>query len=351
MNHKAYWRYQFVRDWPLLLTLLAVEVLFSLIALLSSLTPTPSISSYAQTLFLLTLYPSFALSYLYPLWHKSKLWNRRSADLYLGLPINKKGLYLDDLFLGLAEMLALFTISYCFGLLFAPLSGAHLWIDPAAGGWGLAMGLLLIATGYGLSSGIVSCANNAFDASVFLVLFLLGEIVLTYELGTYLPSTCSSAYSYGSCTSRTDYAFAPYGFHHALLDHTYDTYGLYNDVAIPPWVIVIHILSGIISAILGYFLSRDWRAEKAQTPSKSWYGYPLFSALPLAFLVGLEFPYFFSDTNWSVPLALWAIGTLLYAVLNFIGERKIRFGWKNILFYLGGLSFGYLFAFLMWHYV
>ena len=228
---------------------------------------------------------------------------------------------------------------------------AHAWILPADGGYALLFALLATITGYLLSSGIVSCANNAFDATVFLALFILGQAALSYDIGNNLRTSCAESSSlYYSCPSQTDYVLAPLCFYHALLDNTYDSYHLYNTGAMPVWVIIVHVLSGIIFAILGYFLSKNWKSEKAQTPSRAWYNYPLFSAFPFTFLIGLEFPYFFTSYNWTVPLVLFAVGTLLYWILIFIGERKIRFRWNAAYIYLGAVASGYLLAFLLWKY-
>lgn len=343
MNHRSYWRYQFLKDFPLLAILLVVEILLAIFSLLTNL----DADSYKLTFAYVFIAGISLIAYFFPLAHKAKLYNRRSVDLYLSLPLDKKGIYIADLLLGLSELFVLFLIYYAFGLIFSTMSYHHEVFSSAGAGYLFAYGLMALITAYTLSEGIIATANNAFDAVLFLILFALAEVALTYEIAEAIPSTCYMSSS-SPCPDTVDFAFAPLSFFRALEDHGIDTYHVDHNDPLPDFVPIIHLMSGLVSALIGFVLSSKWKAENAAQPTKVWYGYPLFTSLAFAFLIGYGFPYYFQKINgWTLALSLFGVGTLLYLILIFVGQRKIRLHWRDVFFYLGSVGFGYLLAYLI----
>jgi hypothetical protein len=345
MKHGRYLFYQLKKDLPFLCLMFGIEVLS--LASIIIITRTSYGSSFAENFFIYGVIMAFAMAYLFPLVHKAKFFAKRSADLYLSLPLSKKGIYLDDAVLGLGELLVLFLLYYSIGLLFTPLALSGDWIGATWAGYFFLFGLFGILTGYGLSLGITSAANNVLDAVIFLVLALVtmfGLSALYSSLHSYYFAHSSSEYY---LLFNYDYVgFPPAALARGLIDRTFGTLSTYHHDVLPLRVNFIHLAIAFLFAIGGYFLSKKWQAELSQTPSMAWYGYPLHCALALTFFLGIDGPHL-GQNDTTLLFVVFCIGTLLFAIVYFIGQRKIRLGWGLIISYSASVFFGYGFAAIM----
>jgi len=344
MKHAGYLLYQFKKDLPYLFLLFGVEVLS--LAIMIMLSRTTNGDLYTQNLFIYGVVWAFILAYLFPLIHKAKLYSKRSCDVYLSLPLSKKGIYIIDALLGLFELLLLFVLFSSSGLLFAPLVLEGKWIGAVWAGYFFLYGFLALLTGYGFGLGLTSCANNMLDALIFLVLGLLAMFGLTCNIASIHSYYCLSSDLSGFSLITTDdfIAFPPSALTKGLVDRTYERLYLYEKEVLPLYVNFIHLGFALIAALLGYHASKKWKAEESQTPSLRWYGYPLLSALALTFYLGISAPSLVKSGETAALFVIFGIGTLLYLIVYFIGQRKIRLSWRLLVSYTASVAFGYIFS-------
>jgi ABC-2 type transport system permease protein len=344
MKYARYLFHQFKKDLPYFFLLFGVEVLSLAIMIMLSRTTNGDI--YIQNFFIYGVVWAFVLAYLFPLIHKAKLFSKRSCDVYLSLPLSKKGIYIVDALLGLGELLLLFALFYSCGLLLAPLALEGKWIGAIWAGYFFLYGLLALLTGYGFGLGLTSCANNILDALIFLVLGIVAMFGLTCNIVSiysyYYPSRDSSSFS---LITKYDFiAFPPSALTKGLVDRTYDHLYLYKAEVLPLYVNFIHLGFALVASLLGYYASKKWKAEESQTPSLRWYGYPLLSALALTFYLGIDAPGLVNNGETTTLFVLFGIGTLLYLIVYFIGQRKIRLSWPLLISYAASIAFGYIFS-------
>jgi ABC-2 type transport system permease protein len=344
MKYARYLFYQFKKDLSYLFLIFGVEVLSLAIMIILSRTSNGDI--YTQGFFVYGVILAFMMAYLFPLIHKAKLYSKRSCDIYLSLPLSKKGIFIIDALLGLFELLLLFALFYSSGLLLAPLALEGKWIGAVWAGYFFLYGFLAILTAYGFGLGLTSCANNILDALIFLALGLVAMFGLTCDIASiyayYYPA---NDYSSFYLIATYDYiAFPLSALTKGLVDRTYDRLYLYQKEMLPLYVNFIHLGLAIVVALLGYLASKKWKAEESQTPSLHWYGYPLLSALALTFYLGLSAPSLVKEGETATLFVIFGIGTLLYFIVYFIGQRKIRLSWRLLISYTASVSFGYIFA-------
>jgi hypothetical protein len=340
MNHKRYFLFQLKRDIPLLGVIFAILMMIGFIYTLLSVQE-QTVAYYGRSVDSFLVWVAMGLGFFFPLAHKRKLYNKRSCDIYLSLPLTEKGIYLDDALLGLAEIILEFTFLYALLILCAPLSESHEWIGAVYAGYIYGYGLLALLIPYLTALGITSCANNMLDAITLLCLWGLALFLLGGEIQEMTPSKTGSYSS--SVSFAYSYTFPPLLLENSLLERTFSDRYTYDWEKLPVWGPFIHLAIGAIWAGIGYFLSRNWHAEESQGPSKHFYGYPLFAGLALSFTVGLNFGTI-GTANWTMMLIAIVIGTIIYWIVAFIGERKIRFSWLNVIFYGAGVAEGFLFA-------
>jgi hypothetical protein len=343
MKHGRYLFFQFKKDLPFCFLLFGIELLSLAVMMITN--RSVGAEDYFATSFLIYgVIFAFLMAYVYPLVHKAKFFSKRSTDLYLSLPLSKKGIYRDDALLGLGELLLLFTLFYSLGLLLAPLTSGK-WIGAVWAGYFFLYGLLGILTGYGFGLGISSCANNILDAVIFLVLALIamfGFSALFASLRSYYSSTTKDT-SYSLIFTFDSMGFPPAALAKGLVDRTLDSRMEYAEEKLPLYINFIHLAIALLYAVAGYFLSAKWQAEKSQTPSLSWYGYPLHTALALTFYLGIDGENL-GKNDTTTLLVVFCIGTLLFAIVYFIGQRKIRLSWSLLISYVASVFFGYGFA-------
>lgn len=342
MNHKRYFLFQFKRDLPLLALILGVLLVIGTIIGLEE-THANFIAEYGRNAFTWLIWSSYLLAYLFPLAHKRKFFNKRSCDLYLSLPVTKKGLYLDDAILGFLEILLETTLFYACLMLFSPLTLDNGWIRASYAGYAYGYLLLALLVGYLTSLGITSCANSLLDALILLSLYVLYQFLLGGVIISSVPYGKAFFYDGHSISIDQYYTFPALYFEQSLLVRTFNARIVYEEGAYPVWWALAHLGFALGFAIVGYFLSKKWHPEESQSPSRHFYGYPLFAGLAMSVTVGINFREL-GTPNWSTVLIQVAIGSLIYWIIAFIGERKIRFNWMNLSFYFGGVIEGFLLA-------
>src|SRR5574344_817951 len=342
MNHKRYFLFQLKRDLPLLSFVLGILLVIGGIIGLEE-ARSFRVEYYGRNAFMWFIWVAYALAYFFPLVHKRKFFNKRSCDLYLSLPVAKKGLYFDDALLGFLEVLGEFTIFYACLILFSPLTKDQGWIDGAYAGYAYGYSLLAILVAYLTSLGITSSANNLLDAIILLSLWCLAQFLFGGVIMGTVPSDKAFLYKNHQFWIHQDYTFPGLFFERSLLARTYLRANYVDAGVFPVWLSFVHLFIGLLWFFYGYCLSNKWQAEESQGTSHHFYGYSLFCGVALACTVGINFGYF-GTPNWTTLLVQAAIGSVIYWIIAFIGERKIRFSVMNISFYFGSMATGFLTA-------
>lgn len=345
MNHKRYFLFQFKKDIPLLGVIFAILMMTAFLYCLMAVQE-HGIAYYGRSIEPFLIWVASILGFFFPLAHKRKLYGKRSCDIYLGLPLTKKGIYLDDALLGLGEIILEFTAFYAVFMLCSPLNEDHDWISAAFAGYIYGDSLLALLIPYLMALGITSCANNMLDALTLLSLWALALFLLGGEIQELTPTRGGSYYTSSSFSLDWSYTFLPLFLSEILDKQTFSYAYNSNPGSIPFWAAFIHLAIAIAISVVGYFVSKNWKAEESQGPSKHFYGYPLFAGLALSFTVGLSFGSI-GTSNWTIVLIAIVIGTIVYWIVAFVGERKIRFTWLNVVFYLASVGEGFLFAVIL----
>lgn len=261
----------------------------------------------------------------------SPLKNKRGADLYYGLPLNKKQLYTQFYVKGLLEIVISYSITFILGLAVTLLKGYdfnYLYYLPL-----FFMLLIAIIAYYTFNVFLFLRSNRTIDGVLFIILYIAVAFAV-YAVGIHLfgfkgepftpfqPITAISSF-YKQQIEGYEYF--------ELLSHSL---GLKMSVG---WL----LLSGLLGVFALCYPKYD-RPENIQQISNSWIGYKVI--IPI-----LLFSVIFVMSFGTFAFVL--VSSLMYTVVAYIGyviyERTFKISLTSLIVLLSttvaGLTFYYLF--------
>jgi MFS family permease len=345
MKHFAYIRYSFKKDLPILLLAFAIAFVGILSSLLGNLSYEADDSFFTAVNTFLG-WALFVLAFAFPLWQKGKGFTKRSYDLYGALPLTKKGVFLDDLLLGLTEFILIAFLSWVFLASFAPLTASHTGLRSTYLGYALGYYVLDVVIGFLFGTAIVSRAHSLIDGVLFLALAFLGALCFGEALVGILPTSGINPYAYAAFPGLA-YCLTPSGVITLLFQATAGRNVTQDYERVPLYPVMIQLGIALLLVLLCYLFASKEKGEEAQLPNNGPFGYPLFEAFALAGAVGIESQEYFNNLS-VYPLIILGVATLFYVIIAFVGQRKIRFTWSIVYAYLIGAGVGYTFAFALY---
>lgn len=329
----SYWKCNIKRTLPLFITIsviaLIIPIVFA-IGLSASIntenTYIPNSNTY--TFAMILFYLASAIAIMMPFNFHSKIWHKRSTDIYLSLPVNRNDIFFGDYLLGLAEAIIPFLLAFSIGFFIIPLAAKGLWMNASLvfGSMGLTiLGILIV---YSLSFGISYFANNSLDAILFLAFSSFVPVIFY--------SFFASAFS--SFTKEN----VPFFF--TLFQNIYPESGIQNLISylsnpteatntmyFEKWMSVLFSFVVALAFMVGaYFHFKGWKAEEAGKVSTSIFGYyfwveiaffSVYEYITLAFWYS-QVPFYF---------IIFIVLAIVYVIILFISKRKIAFASKDFI--------------------
>lgn len=287
---------------------------------------------------------SIMMTYALPVLLLSVVHRRRSADLYLSLPISRKEMLVTSMVFAILVPLACFAASSLIALLLS-----RFW----AGALSVLLIILFMAVFITemtlINSSFFLLANNIFDGIVMicsytgiplLILMLVtgfidamvaGASIGTYphagELGAYTSPLAMNIQSAGDVFSLID--------GHTSFDHS-----------------VMYYILPAVYALLAVFLLKkhfiDRKSERAEQISDNLLSYPgvIHICLFLSMMIlSLETP----KTGLARFAIFYLILLFIYIVAMFVYKRSMKVSWKNLAIYGALLAFSLGFCNLAWN--
>lgn len=350
MSNKTYWRYLWKRGIPLSSVVLGFELILAIVLIIAN-------NSSGHAYDVDTSYRSLTQGYLIsgyivamviPLFSRAKYCSRRGSDLYLSLPFNRKKSYLFSSLFGFLQLYIPFLISFFLSssLMIDQESMAHLDFRVVMVIFG--MSTMAIVSGYALSLGVVSYANNLLDGFLYLIAaaglpYLFALLFFFYKnVGFANPNYVSPSTTYQPSYNEALPLFDPV---ESFVDFTtrYFAKQTNRPTILPFFVPLLHLLFSSLFALLGYFRFLSWKAEESGGISQSL----LPRILSLDALFGLAFAscgalFFTSPSSYYLIVILDLVLAFLYLVFYFIGKRKIAFSWSLVFHALSTFASGAL---------
>jgi hypothetical protein len=352
MNHRTYWRFLFRKNLSFSIVILSFYLIASVSIgggdLLLSSFHYYGFYGFGEALLNTFLISGYFVSLVVPLLARSRYCSRSQADIYLSLPVSRKGSWIDDALFGFLQTFLPWCFSFFLSFLLNGLttnvflSQNSLWIV-------FAFGVMAVLSGYLLGSGVVAFANNLLDG----FLLLIGAVILPLAWGScflwnnwiHIPYATPQPYSSSGFDSIL--CFFPI----ASISETAARYALAlpSSRLMPLWIPFLHLALSAGYAFLGYAHFQKWKGEEAGSLSTSPWGYPVFLYGSFFAFFALISPFFLDRGGLSenmIILTAELILVFVYFVFYFISIRKIVFNWKGFFIFatvfLSGSAFGLL---------
>lgn len=323
LNFGSYFKYSFKTSLKTVMFILAFGIVVYLIPLSQSHNFT-----YTTNVGLLITYVA-CLCYIVPIFQMNYLKKKRILDCYYSLPIDKKGIVLNNYLIGLLEIIIPYIILYWAGFIVVYSSGVASYFRFEYYVPLFFVVLLSITVLYTIITFVVSQNNTNIDACISLVFY-------TFILSTILSvvSNVLSIFIDTKIDSESFSLFYPFvilgNYYNSLimqdkyLDSSWWDYPKLTNSNIAAFIVLG--IMGVISFVLLLLFANKSKAENAEEISLSPFSYT--SCLPIYLFCGV----FAVSLEGSTTIFIWIFIILaVYLVLKVIQYRKIKLSPKVLI--------------------
>ena len=297
--------------------------------------------------------PTFVLALLctvLPIMQFSYRMQTRSVDLWYSLPVSRKQFTLVRLLVGLIVVFVAYTLGYwlCVAIVAARAeSPEFIWYLPM-----YAVSLVAAIGLFGVNSFLFTRANRVLDGIFFLVgwtcilplvVYYFGQFIVISGIGSRgeaisLAELNSFTFSYSAIVSSATF-----------FDHLITGDGFENTLSVG---FTLALVIAVLEAVAGYILlfvyaDRD-KAENADQPSASFWGYktliPVYTTMLLA--VGDRVIGFIFGSSW-VRIIYYAVIVLAAFVLYFVYRRSFRLKKCDLISLAASVAVGFILLFVL----
>lgn len=339
MINKNYFKYLFKSK---IIAWVFFGIMFIAISMSSFLTPGNEAADCFRVTTITSLVLSIIMSFALPVFLFSFVHRKRSCDMYFSLPIDRKELLITTITFSFVLIFSYYTISSLFALLFTMRSTTIFFSSLFASYAMMALGILALLI---INSCIYLFANNIFDgivmlaaySAIFVAISLTAEIISDLLLIPFMLSSFEEGIF-----------FSPIAI--VAVNFTSISQNIVQSIddamSFVPNVSYLQITALVIYTCIACFLLKknfvERKTERAEQVSNTFFSYPfIINFYLLVSLVNLGFSIIKSNMIDSFIL-LYILLFCIYLISIFVYKRKIKFYWKNILYFVSAalITFG-----------
>lgn len=277
------------------------------------------------------------LSFVSPIYFFRHIFWKRSADMYFGLPMDRKTLFKNTFLMSVGSYLIPLYIAYYAAVVLCVILGNTQDI-----GLALVLPLMLSIIFVTIScivTWIVSFSNSLLDAIVISGLYFL----LPYLFCSYFYSFLNSIFQNvmvgdGSYIYETVFHFIneqilviwEYAIKLTWLVTNHADYRLVNADPVALWPLIYWAVIGVIAWFGGYHFYTKRKQEQSEQRTNIWCGYSLLSILVVVIMSLTMFTTFDIDQMILVIIIIFCI----YNVLLFLAQRTMKLRAPNMIVFL-----------------
>lgn len=339
MINKNYFKYLFKSK---IIAWVFFGIMFIAISMSSFLTPGNEAADCFRVTTITSLVLSIIMSFALPVFLFSFVHRKRSCDMYFSLPIDRKELLITTITFSFVLIFSYYAITSIFALLFTMRSTTIFFSSLFASYAMMALGILALLI---INSCIYLFANNIFDgivmlaaySAIFVAISLTAEIISDLLLIPFMLSSFEEGI-----------LFSPVAI--VAVNFTSISQNIVQSIddamSFVPSVSYLQITVLVIYTCIACFLLKknfaERKTERAEQVSNTFFSYPfIINFYLLVSLINLGFSIIKSNMIDSFIL-LYILLFCIYLISIFVYKRKIKFYWKNILYFVSAalITFG-----------